>query len=218
VRRVYLQQNGCRPDEWFDSGEGAILSDQVNQDVTALLAKWSGGDNAALEELMPLVYGELKRLAGSYLRRERPDHTLQSAALVNEAFLRLVDQSKVRWQNKSHFFGIAAQMMRRILVDHARGHKAAKRGAGVELLELNEAVAQAQKQSIDLLGLDEALDTLEKMDPQQSRIIELRFFGGLSIEETAEVLGISPATVKRDFAAARAWLYRAVTTRGVSES
>lgn len=198
--------------------KGAILSDQVNQDVTALLAKWSGGDKAALEELMPLVYGELKRLAGSYLRRERQDHTLQSAALVNEAYMRLVDQSQVRWQNKSHFFGIAAQMMRRILVDHARGHKAAKRGAGVELLELNEAVAQAQKQSIDLLGLDEALITLEKMDAQQSRIIELRFFGGLSIEETAEVLEISPATVKRDFAAARAWLYRAVTTRGGSET
>ena len=200
------------------SGKGAILRDQVNQDVTALLAKWSGGDKAALEELMPLVYGELKRLAGSYLRRERQDHTLQSAALVNEAYMRLVDQSQVRWQNKSHFFGIAAQMMRRILVDHARGHKAAKRGAGMELLELNEAVAQAQKQSIDLLGLDEALKTLEKMDAQQSRIIELRFFGGLSIEETAEVLKISPATVKRDFAAARAWLYRAVTTRGGSET
>ena len=167
---------------------------------------------------MPLVYGELKRLAGSYLRRERQDHTLQSAALVNEAYMRLVDQSQVRWQNKSHFFGIAAQMMRRILVDHARGHKAAKRGAGVELLELNEAVTQAQKQSIDLLGLDDALKTLEKMDAQQSRIIELRFFGGLSIEETAEVLEISPATVKRDFAAARAWLYRAVTTRGGSEA
>src|SRR5215475_62176 len=201
-----------------DSGKGAVLSDQVNQDVTALLVKWSGGDRAALEELMPLVYGELKRLAGSYLRRERPDHTLQSAALVNEAYMRLIDQSQVRWQNKSHFFGIAAQMMRRILVDHARGHKAEKRGAGVELLDLNEAVAQAQKQSIDLLGLDEALATLEKMDAQQSKIIELRFFGGLSIEETAEVLGISPATVKRDFAAARAWLYRAVTTRGGSES
>lgn len=163
---------------------------------------------------MPMVYGELKRLAGSYLRRERPDHTLQSAALVNEAYMRLVDQSQVRWQNKAHFFGIAAQMMRRILVDHARGHKAAKRGAGAELLELNEAVAQAQKQSIDLLGLDEALDELAKMDAQQSRIVEMRFFGGLSIEETAEALGISPATVKRDFAAARAWLYRAVTTRG----
>jgi len=201
-----------------DAAKGAILSDQVNQDVTALLAKWSGGDKAALEELMPLVYGELKRLAGSYLRRERQDHTLQSAALVNEAYMRLVDQSQVRWQNKSHFFGIAAQMMRRILVDHARGHKAAKRGAGVELLELNEAVAQAQKQSIDLLGLDEALKTLEEMDAQQSRIIELRFFGGLSIEETAEVLKISPATVKRDFAVARAWLYRAVTTRGGSET
>jgi RNA polymerase sigma factor (TIGR02999 family) len=201
-----------------DPAKGAILNDPVNQDVTTLLAKWSGGDKAALEELMPLVYGELKRLAGSYLRRERQDHTLQSAALVNEAYMRLVDQSQVRWQNKSHFFGIAAQMMRRILVDHARGHKAAKRGAGMELLELNEAVAQAQKQSIDLLGLDEALKTLEKMDAQQSRIIELRFFGGLSIEETAEVLKISPATVKRDFAAARAWLYRAVTTRGDSET
>ena len=201
-----------------NTARGAILSDPVNQDVTALLAKWSGGDKAALEELMPLVYGELKRLAGSYLRRERQDHTLQSAALVNEAYMRLVDQSQVRWQNKSHFFGIAAQMMRRILVDHARGHKAAKRGAGVELLELNEAVTQAQKQSIDLLGLDDALKTLEKMDAQQSRIIELRFFGGLSIEETAEVLEISPATVKRDFAAARAWLYRAVTTRGGSET
>ena len=195
-----------------------ILSDPVNQDVTALLAKWSGGDKAALEELMPLVYGELKRLAGSYLRRERQDHTLQSAALVNEAYMRLVDQSRVRWQNKSHFFGIAAQMMRRILVDHARGQKAAKRGSGVEVLELNEAVAQAQKQSIDLLGLDEALNMLAKMDAQQSRIIELRFFGGLSIEETAEVLQISPATVKRDFAAARAWLYRAVTTRGGDEA
>lgn len=186
--------------------------------ISKLLVNWGLGDQQARDALIPLIYGELRRVARRHLGHERRDHTLQSAALVNEAFLRLVDQSKVRWQNKSHFFGIAAQMMRRILVDHARGHKAAKRGAGVELLELNEAVAQAQKQSIDLLGLDEALDTLEKMDPQQSRIIELRFFGGLSIEETAEVLGISPATVKRDFAAARAWLYRAVTTRGVSES
>ena len=176
-----------------------------------LLKKWSSGDQAALEALMPLVYAELKRLARSYMRRERPDHTLQSAALVNEAYLRLIDQRQVQWQNKAHFFGIAAQTMRRILVEHARGHNALKRGAGVELLELNEAVAQAQKMSINLLGLDEALQRLEKMDPQQSRIVELRFFGGLSIEETAEVLEVSPATVKRDWAAARAWLYREVT-------
>lgn len=190
---------------------GAQLSEEPNSQVTVLLKEWSGGSREALETLMPMVYGELKRLAGSYLRRERPDHTLQSAALVNEAYLRLVDQNQVKWQNKAHFFGIAAQMMRRILVDHARGHKAAKRGAGVEVLELNEAVAQAQKQSINLLGLDEALNALEKMDAQQGRIVELRFFGGLSIEETAEVLGISPATVKRDWATARAWLYREVS-------
>lgn len=189
------------------------MSDQDHSQVTLLLKKWSGGDKQALEALMPMVYGELKRLAASYLRRERPDHTLQSAALVNEAFLRLIGQSQVRWQNKAHFFGIAAQMMRRILVDHARGHKAAKRGAGQELLELNEAVAQAQKHSINLLGLDEALIALEKIDPQQSKIVELRFFGGLSIEETAEVVGVSPATIKRDWAAARAWLYREVTQK-----
>ena len=159
---------------------------------------------------MPLVYGELKRLVGSYLRRERPDHTLESAALVNEAYLRLVDQTHVQWQNKAHFFGIAAQMMRRILVDHARSHKASKRGAGMPALALDEAVAQVQSQSIDLLALDEALEKLEKVDPQQSKIVELRFFGGLSIEDAANVLGISPATVKRDWAAARAWLYREV--------
>jgi RNA polymerase sigma factor (TIGR02999 family) len=162
---------------------------------------------------MPLVYDELKRLAGSYLRRERLDHTLQSAALVNEAYLRLVDQKQVQWQNRAHFFGIAAQMMRRILVDHARGHKAAKRGAGMPVLALDEAVAEAQGRSVDLIGLDDALQKLEKIDPQQGKIVELRFFSGLSIEETATVLGISPATVKRDWAAARAWLYREVSAR-----
>ena len=162
---------------------------------------------------MPLVYDELKRLAGSYLRRERPDHTLQSAALVNEAYLRLVDQKQVQWQNRAHFFGIAAQMMRRILVDHARGHNAAKRGAGMPVLALDEALAEAQGRSVDLIGLDDALQKLEKIDPQQGKIVELRFFSGLSIEETATVLGISPATVKRDWAAARAWLYREVSAR-----
>ena len=162
---------------------------------------------------MPLVYEELRRLAGSYLRRERPDHTLQSAALVNEAYVRLIDQNQVQWQNRAHFFGIAAQMMRRILVDHARSHKAAKRGSGMPVLALDEAVVEAQNRGVDLLGLDEALQKLEKIDPQQSKIVELRFFSGLSIEETATVLGISPATVKRDWAAARAWLYREVSAR-----
>ena len=188
------------------------MNEVEQSQITQLLVQWKGGNQQALDALMPLVYRELKRLAGSYLRRERPDHTLQSAALVNEAYLRLVDQKQVQWQNRAHFFGIAAQMMRRILVDHARGQHAAKRGAGVELLELDEALAQVQKRGVDLLGLDEALQRLEKMDPQQARIVELRFFSGLSIEETAEVLGISPATIKRDWSAARAWLFRELST------
>ena len=186
--------------------------------VTQLLQQWQEGSNEALEALMPLVYKELKRLAGSYLRRERPDHTLQSAALVNEAYLRLVDQSETRWQNKAHFYGIAAQMMRRILADHARGHNAAKRGAGMPELELNEAMAQAPVRSVDLVDLEEALQKLEKLDSQQGKIVELRFFSGLSIEDTANVLGISPATVKRDWAAARAWLFREVGARRSFES
>jgi len=194
------------------------LSSQTQTQITQLLQKWQEGNNEALETLMPLVYAELKRLAGSYLRRERPDHTLQSAALVNEAYLRLVDQTQTQWQNKAHFFGIAAQMMRRILADHARGHNAAKRGAGMPELELNEAVAQAQTKSVDLLDLEEALQKLEKLDAQQGKIVELRFFGGLSIEDTANVLGISPATVKRDWAAARAWLFREVGARQDVES
>ena len=181
--------------------------------VTRLLKQWGEGKGQALDELMPLVYDELKRLAGSYLRRERPDHTLQSAALVNEAYVRLIDQNQVQWQNRAHFFGIAAQMMRRILVDHARSHLADKRGAGVPVLSLDEIVAEAQNQSVNLLGLDEALSKLEKIDAQQGKIVELRFFSGLSIEETATVLGISPATVKREWAAARAWLYREVSAK-----
>ena len=186
--------------------------------VTQLLHKWQEGNPEALEALMPLVYNELKRLAGSYLRRERPDHTLQSAALVNEAYLRLVDQNQTRWQNKAHFYGIAAQMMRRILADHARGHNAAKRGAGMPELELDEAMAQAQSRSVDVLDLEEALQKLEKLDVQQGRIVELRFFSGLSIEDTANVLGISPATVKRDWTAARAWLFREIAARRPVES
>jgi len=183
------------------------------KDVTQLLASWSQGDRQALEELTPLVYAELRRLAGRYLRRERPGHTLQSTALVHEAYLRLVDQHSVQWQNRAHFFGVAAQLIRRILVDHARSHQAQKRGAAAVKLSLDEAIALPENQDLNLVALDEALEGLAKIDPQQSRIVELRFFTGLSIEETAEVLGISPATVKRDWTTAKAWLYRTLSAR-----
>ena len=177
-------------------------------DVTQLLEHWSNGDREALERLMPLVYDELHRLAQRYLRRERSDHTLQSTALVHEAYLKMVDQKNVRWQNRAHFFGVAAQSIRHILVDHARSHLAAKRGAGAAKLSLDEAIGVPEKREVDLLALDQALEGLAVLDPQQGRIVELRFFGGLSIEETAEVLHISPATVKRDWVMAKAWLYQ----------
>jgi RNA polymerase sigma-70 factor, ECF subfamily len=156
---------------------------------------------------MPVIYGELRRLAASYLRRERRDHTLQPTALVNEAFLKLVDQRDVRWENRAHFFGIAAQMMRRILVDHARAHGASKRGAGERPLSLEEASIAAPTPDVNVIALDEALTRLATLDPQQSRVVELRFFGGLTVEETAEVLHISPATVGREWKVAKAWLY-----------
>ena len=177
-------------------------------DVTQLLESWSSGDRQALEKLLPLVYDELHRLAQRYLRRERPDHTLQSTALVHEAYLKMVDQKNVRWQNRAHFFGVAAQSIRHILVDHARSHRAAKRGAGAAKLSLDEAIGVPETHEVDLLALDQALEGLAALDPQQGRIVELRFFGGLSIEETAEVLHISPATVKRDWVMAKAWLYQ----------
>lgn len=177
-------------------------------DVTQLLADWSRGDQSALERLMPLVYGELRRLAASYLRRERPNHTLQSTALVHEAFMRLMNQQDVHWQNRAHFYGIAAQMIRRILVDYARSQHAEKRGAGAIKLELDEALAVPQQAGLDLVELNDALDRLAAFDPRQSRIVELRFFAGLSIEETAEVMHLSPASIKREWTAARAWLFR----------
>lgn len=182
---------------------------QSAEGITQLLIDWGKGDQAALERLMPLVYSELRRLASNYLRRERAEHTLQPTALVNEAYLKLVDQRNARWQNRAHFFGIAAQLMRRILVDHARQRQAVKRG-GVDQqrLSITSAEAVVKQPEIDLLALNEALDELAQMDPQQSRIVELKFFGGLSIEETAEVLGISHATVERDWKLARAWLRR----------
>jgi RNA polymerase sigma factor (TIGR02999 family) len=182
-------------------------------DVTQLLVSWSKGDRRALEELMPLVYGELRRLAGSYLRRERPGHTLQSTAVVHEAFLRLVNQNDVEWQSRAHFYGIAAQMIRRILVDHARSHQAGKRGAGAVRIELDECMAVSPAQGVDLVGLDSALERLAALDERQGRIVELRFFTGLSVEETAEVMGLSPATVKREWSSARAWLFREMSSR-----
>jgi RNA polymerase sigma factor (TIGR02999 family) len=182
---------------------------QSSDGITKLLIDWSQGDQAALEKLMPLVYDELRRLASNYLRRERAGHTLQPTALVNEAYLKLVDQRHARWQNRAHFFGISAQLMRRILVDHARQHQAAKRGGSQQQrLSITSAERVVKQPEIDLLALNEALDELALIDPQQAQIVELKFFGGLSIEETAEVLGISHATVERDWKMARAWLRR----------
>ena len=185
-------------------------------DVTRLLMNWNHGDRSALEELMPLVYGELRRLASAYLRRERPGHTLQSTALVHEAFIRLVGQRDVEWRNRAHFFGIAAQMIRRILVDYARSQHAGKRGSGAVKLSLDEALAVPMATGVDLLGLDEALDRLAALDSRQARVVELRFFAGLSIEETAEVMGISPASVKREWSTARLWLFREMTRGAAS--
>jgi len=179
------------------------------ENVTQLLMKWSEGDETALEQLMPLVYSELRRLASNYLRRERQNHTLQPTALVNEAYLKLVDQRKPRWQNRAQFYGVAAQMMRRILVDHARQNKAVKRGGSdQQKLSITSAGQLGEKPDIDLLALHEALEELKTFDSQQERIVELKFFGGHSIEETAEVLGVGHATVERDWKMARAWLRR----------
>ncbi len=175
--------------------------------VTQLLKDWGGGDASALDKLMPLVHSELRRQARNYLRRERANHTLQPTALVNEAYLRLVDQKNAKWQNRAQFFGIAAQLMRRILVDHARLHQAQKRGGSdQQRLSLTDVDRVANQPNIDLMALHEALNELAEVDPQQARIVELKFFGGLSIEETAEVLGIGHATVERDWKMARAWL------------
>ena len=184
--------------------------------VSKLLLNWGQGDQGAREALIPLVYDELRRLARRYLRRERPDHTLQSAALVNEAYLRLIRQEHPQWQNRAHFFGVAAQLMRHILVDHARNRAAAKRGAGAPRLALDPDIALPQERDVDLMALDDALNQLAALDPQQSRLVELRFFGGLSIEETSVVLGVSPATVKREWATARAWLQREMRNKETS--
>ncbi len=174
--------------------------------VTQLLSNWSRGDPNAREELMPLVYNELRRLANSYLRRERSDHTLQPTALVHEAYLRLVDQSDVHWNNKGHFFAITAQVMRRILVDHARAHQAEKRGGGGVRIPIEDVLAMSNDRPDKFLALDESLRRLAELDSRQEQIVELRVFAGMSVEEIAELLKISPATVKRDWTMAKAWL------------
>ena len=177
-------------------------------EITQLLNAWGGGDQQALDELMPIVYQELRKLAGAYLRGERDEHTLQPTALVNEAYLRLVDQRNVQWQSRSHFFGIAAQLMRRILVDHARKRQSEKRGGGEVPLPFDEARGVPTRDR-DLVALDDALDDFAKLDPRAAKIVELRQFGGLNIDETAEVLDVSAATVKREWTTAKAWLRRA---------
>lgn len=182
----------------------------LRHDVTQLLVAWSNGDEAARDQLVPLVYEELHRLAHHYMSRERPGHTLQTSALVNEAFVRLVDQD-VHWQNRSHFFGIAAQMMRRVLVDYARSRQYQKRGRNVVQVSLKEALIVSDEQAAEVVALDDALKSLATFDQRKCQIVELRFFAGLSIEEAAEVLGISPGTVKRDWTLAKAWLRKEIT-------
>jgi len=177
-------------------------------EITELLEQWSGGNQAALDQLYPLVYEELRRLARSYMRREPKGHTLQTTALINEAYVRLVDQQSVRWQNRSHFFAISAQIMRRILVDHARRHLQAKRGGGAKRISLDEVMIVAKERSEEVLMLDEALSNLARLDPRRSQVVELRYFAGLNNSEIASVLKISENTVMRDWNLARAWLYQ----------
>jgi RNA polymerase sigma factor (TIGR02999 family) len=181
-----------------------------SQEITELLSAWQAGDEEARNRLVPLVYRELRRMAHHYLRRERPDHTLQTTALVHEAYLRLVGQDRVRWQNRSHFFGVAAQLMRRILVDYARSQKRRKRGGDSLRVPFEETAFVSPHKSGAILGVDDALRRLETLDARMSRVVELRFFGGLTVEETAEALGMSEATVARDWEVARAWLYREI--------
>jgi len=176
--------------------------------ITQLLTQLTGGNRAAVDELTPLIYRELKRIAGGQLRNERPGHTLQATALVHEAYLKLVDQRDVSWQNRAHFFGVAAQAMRRILLDYAKQRVREKRGGGQHRTTLDEGLAVAPERASDLVVIDEALSRLERLDARQAKIVELRFFGGLSVEETAEAMGISAPTVKREWAMAKAWLYR----------
>ena len=183
----------------------------IPQEITQLLMSWSQGEKAALDHLVQLVYPELRRLAKRYMARESPEHTLQTSALINEAYLKLVDQKNVEWQNRAHFYAVAAQVMRHILVDHARSRNYAKRGGGALKLPLDEAAALTEQRATELIALDDALTNLAGLDARKSQIIELRFFGGLSMEETAEVMKISPSTVQREWRAAKAWIHHSMT-------
>jgi RNA polymerase sigma factor (TIGR02999 family) len=176
--------------------------------VTQLLVDWNNGDRTALDKLLPLVYGELHRIAKKYMAYEKPGHTLQTTALINEAYLQLVGQQEKQWQNRAHFFGVAARAMRHILVDHARSCQADKRGGKKQLVSLNEAVTVSQEKAAELVALDDALNELARFDSRKSQIVELRFFGGMSVEETADLLHVSPVTIKRDWSLAKAWLHR----------
>ena len=195
-------------------GDPAAMSREG--DVSILLRAWSDGDQNALDKLAPIVYDELRRLARYYLHRERPGHSLQATALVNEAYLRLVDYKRMRWGNRAHFFAVSAQLMRRILVDHARRHNL-KRGGGAQRVELEDIAVVGGGRAENLVALDDALQSLARMDARKARVVELRFFGGLSVEETAEVLQISQVTVMRDWSSARAWLYREMGGGGSSD-
>ena len=191
-----------------ESREPATAPDSSPGEVTALLLAWSAGDREALARLFPLVYGDLRKRAEGYLRKERSGHTLQPTALVNEAYLKLVDQARVKWQNRAHFYAVASRAMREVLVEYARRHRAAKRGAGETRVALGDGDAVTPPRSLDLLALDVALDRLSALDERQGKLVELRVFGGLTIEEAAEALGISPATVSREWKHAEAWLTR----------
>jgi RNA polymerase sigma factor (TIGR02999 family) len=192
------------------------LAHEPPSQVTKLLQGWRGGDPKDLEALLPLVYDELRRLAHHHLKNERPGHTLQSTALVHEAYFRLVGQDLPQWESRAHFFAIAAQLMRQILVDYARRRRASKRGSGVCMLTLDDALALPQRKDVDVVALEDALNTLAEIDLRQSRVVELRFFAGLSLEETSEVMGIATATVQRDWTAARAWLHREISRTEIS--
>lgn len=193
------------------------MSFPTQAQITDLLIAWGDGDQGALERLFPLVYDELRRVAAFYLRRERSDHTLQPTALVNEVYLRLFDQRRVGWQNRAQFFGVAAQMMRRILVSHARSRHAAKRGGSDQRITLQDELAATEQRDVNLLALDDALSKLETIDPEKSKLVELRFFSGLTVPETAEVMSISPRTVDRQWQTAKAWLYREIARSSAYE-
>jgi RNA polymerase sigma factor (TIGR02999 family) len=207
--RDYLFERAALTAKFSDLGAPVVTvgGTPVQHEVSGLLRAWSGGEQTALDQLTPIVHDELRRLARHYLKRERSDHSLQATALVNEAYLRLVDYKRMHWENRAHFFAVSAQLMRRTLVDHAR-RRNHKRGAGVEHVELEETAVIAPDRAENMVALDEALQALAHIDPRKARVVELRFFGGLSVDETAEVIKVSAVTVMRDWSTARAWLHR----------